>query len=409
MNTLEKSIAADGVRTVPTGQSLLAKARQLRPLFDEMGPANEAKGALCEEVVKALHDGGFFGIFVPKCLGGAEASPVEGLEVFEEVAYADGSTGWVLMAAALSTGTAGAYLEDAIVEPMFAGRRFPVVAGQGAPNGRAIADGDEFTLTGRWNYGSGVKHADYLHNGALIFEADGSPRPGKDGQQEQRIFVAPRKLFELEGNWDVMGLRATGSVDYSTSKARVRAASTHIKECTEPTRGGPFFTLGIKGIGTICHSGFTLGVGRRILDELALLAQTKPLRGGKLGESESFLEKFASAEAKLLAARAWAFAIWEEIGKTLDAGKPLTTRQGTQLRLSLNHIVWTIADISSFAYYAGGGVTLRQSTLQRCFRDIHGATQHATAAIPTLLECGRELSGMARGKVWGYAGLENPG
>jgi len=403
-----KAIDRTQTRSAPTGPALLAKARQLRPLFDRMAPANEAKGALCDEVVDALHEGGFFGIFVPRSLGGTEASPVDGLDVFEEVAYADGSTGWVLMAAALSTGTAGAYLEDGVVKAMFSGDRCPVVAGQGAPNGKAIADGDHFTLGGKWNYGSGIKHADYLHSGAFIFEQDGSPRLDRNGQQEQRIFVVPRARFELGGNWDVMGLRATGSVDYSTADTRVASGATHIKDCTRPRRGGAFFTLGIKGIGQICHTGFTIGVTRRILDELALLAQTKVGRGGKLGDSDNFLEKFATAEAKFLAARALAYATWEGIQKNLEAGIPLSNRQGTLLRLSLNHIVWTAAEISSVAYFAGGGTTLRDSVVQRCFRDIHGATQHATAALPTLLDCGRELSGMARGKVWGYTGLVNP-
>ena len=38
--------------------SLLDKAKRLRPLFDRMGPVNEQLGALADEVVEALHQDG---------------------------------------------------------------------------------------------------------------------------------------------------------------------------------------------------------------------------------------------------------------------------------------------------------------------------------------------------------------
>ena len=44
-------------------------------------------------------------MWVPRALGGAELDPIESLQVIENVAYGDPSTGWVLMAAALAIGT----------------------------------------------------------------------------------------------------------------------------------------------------------------------------------------------------------------------------------------------------------------------------------------------------------------
>lgn len=59
-----------------------------------------------------MHSDGLFGIWVPKELGGSELGPVESLEVIEQVSYGDASAGWVVKAANLSIGTAGAYLSD---------------------------------------------------------------------------------------------------------------------------------------------------------------------------------------------------------------------------------------------------------------------------------------------------------
>jgi alkylation response protein AidB-like acyl-CoA dehydrogenase len=393
---------------LPASDSLLAGARAIRPLLEANAAANEAAGALCDEVVEALHDARIFAIFVPRSLGGQELTPTQGLEVLEEIAYADGSTGWVVMASCVSISTAAAFLGDDLVRRMFSGTRTPVIAGHGAPVGKAVARQGGYLLSGNWSYGSGVKHADYIHSGGMVVDENGIALRGPSGAPEPRIFVAPREHFEFQGNWDVMGLRATGSIDYKAAAFFVPEDATHPTECTTPRRGGPFFSLGIRGMSSICHAGFTLGVGRRILDEVAAVAKTKGGRFGLLRDSESFLEKLAAAEAKYRAARAFLFETWHGIEKTLYHGDPLSTRQATLHRLALNHLTWSTAEISSFAFFAGGGAALRESTLQRCFRDMHAAAQHATSAPAVLRDCGRELAGLAEGKVWGFSALQDP-
>jgi alkylation response protein AidB-like acyl-CoA dehydrogenase len=273
------------------------------------------------------------------------------------------------------------------------------------PMGKATRVPGGFVLSGNWSYGSGVRHSDFIHSGGMVCDAGGAPVVGVGGLPETRIFVVPRDACLFGDNWDVMGLRATGSIDYSCKDVFIPEGATHLTECTTPKRGGPLFLLGIRGMSTICHTGFTLGVGRRMLDEVAALSRVKKGRFGLLGDGESFLEDFGAAEAKLRAARAFAYEIWRGIEESLYRGEPLSTRQGTLHRLSLNHVTWTTAEVARFAYYAAGGTSLRASTLQRFFRDMHAATQHATSAAPIIRDCGRELAGLAPGKVWGFTNL----
>ena len=388
-----------------TAASLLKAARDARSLFDRMGPINEEKGELSKEVVDTLHQAGLFGMFVPKVLGGAEIKPVDALDILEEVAYADGSTGWVLMASILSIGTAGSYLDEADVRRIFSLDRMPMIAGHGAPMGKARRVPGGFIISGNWSYGSGVKHADFLHSGGMVCDDQGTPIVGANGLPETRIFVIPREACVYGDNWDVMGLRATGSIDYTCKDVFIPEGATHLTECTTPKRGGPLFALGIRGMSTIGHTGFTLGVGRRMLDELAALAQVKKGRFGLLGDGESFLENFGAAESKLRAAKAFAYETWRDIEATIYRGEPLNTRQGTLMRASLNHVTWTIAEVSRFAYYGAAGNSLRAGALQRFFRDMHAATQHATSSAPILRDCGREFAGLAEGKVWGFSML----
>ncbi len=155
--------------------ALLAKARALAPLLDAESPLSEAKGALTEATIAMLRGGDFFSLVVPECFGGAEADPVAALEVIEALSVADGCTGWVVMACTMCMGTAAAFLDDAAVREIFGAGRNPIIAGHGGPNGRAVVERGGFRLSGNWRYGSGIKHAEWVHSGAIVIE-DGAPR-----------------------------------------------------------------------------------------------------------------------------------------------------------------------------------------------------------------------------------------
>jgi alkylation response protein AidB-like acyl-CoA dehydrogenase len=93
------------------------------PLLSERAEVAEQQGALTDDVVAAFHRDGLFAMWVPRSLGGAELDPLRSLEVLEALASGDPSAGWVLMAAAIATGVAGAYLADEAVAELFAGDR----------------------------------------------------------------------------------------------------------------------------------------------------------------------------------------------------------------------------------------------------------------------------------------------
>jgi alkylation response protein AidB-like acyl-CoA dehydrogenase len=373
----------------------VGKARSLRELLSAGAEEGERRRDLVGEVVEALGDAGLLTMLAPREVGGAEVGPVEALRVIEEVSYGDGSGGWVLMAIALNTGTSAAYLPDEGVERLLGGGRLALLGGQGIPHGRAVEVDGGFLLSGRWSYGSGVTHCDYVRTGALVMDGD-APARDAEGQTIVRSFVIPREQVEFGDNWHVLGLRATASIDYAIDDVFVPRELTHPHYETVPRRGGGLYSLGVITLGCLVHAGFALGVGRRALDELALLVRE---RRGFLAESDSFLERFAQAEAKLRAARALCLDVWGGVQATLERGERPTTRQHTLGRLALGHVTFGAAECCSFAYFAAGGVSLRESTIQRCFRDVHAGTQHVLASIFGK-DAGRELLGLAEGQTW---------
>src|SRR5262249_11206119 len=203
----------------------------------------------------------------------------------------------------------------------------------------------------------------------------------------------------------VMGLRATGSIDYRIDAVFVPDAFTHFAVTEIPRRGGNLYTIGVIGFAELCHSGWACGIGRRLLDEFSKTVAARSGRAGTQAESDSFQEQYAKAEGAYRAARAFIFETWSDVKHTLDAGDRLTVRQHTLIRLALAHATWSAQEVAAFVYKSAGTAALRAGTLQRLFRDMHAGTQHVTSAPPVFRAIGRELVGLAGGQRWQFLDL----
>ena len=376
-------------------RDLLNGADTAASVADAHAEEADRQGRLSAAVVDALTREELFGMWVPRSIrGGAELDPVSSLRIIEKVSCGDPSAGWVLMAAALAIGTGAAYLGDEAVAELFGGERLPVIAGQGTRPGVAVPQAGGFSLTGSWSFASGIKHATHIHTLGVI-----------EGSGEPRIFVLPVGKATLVDNWDVLGLRGTGSIDYRTDHVFVPESYTHFAVTESPRRGGGLYTIGIAGFAVICHSGWACGIGRRLLDELAKKVRSGVGRSGTLANSEAFHEQYAKAEATYRAARALVNEAWGSVNATLERGGALDVRQHTMVRLALAHITWSCHEVAEFVYATAGTVALRAGTIQRLFRDMHAGTQHITSAPPVIRNAGRELAGLADRKRWVFLDL----
>jgi alkylation response protein AidB-like acyl-CoA dehydrogenase len=378
----------------PLETRLPERARRLAQVADQHAEYGDLHGRLAEPVVDGLHREGLLGMWVPRSLGGAELDPVSSLEVIESLAYGDASAGWVLMAAALAIGSGAAYLGDSAVATLFGGKRLPVIAGQGTRPGTAVPREGGFELSGSWSFASGIKHGTHIHTLGLV-----------QGTNEPRIFVLPVEQATLVDNWDVMGLRGTGSIDYKIDSAFVPEAYTHFAVTETPKRGGALYTLGIIGLAGMAHSGWACGIGRRMLDELASVIQQRGGSAGPQGGSASFQEGFAKAEAVYRSARAFVYEVWRDVRETLERGAKLSVRQHSLIRLAMANVTWSAHDVALFVYRSGGTAALRAGTMQRLFRDMHAGIQHITSSPPVYQAVGRELAGLAAGESWVFLNL----
>jgi alkylation response protein AidB-like acyl-CoA dehydrogenase len=268
-----------------------------------------------------------------------------------------------------------------------------------------------YRLNGNWSYGSGLLHSQWVHTGAIVC-SKGAPRIDPTTRNpEARISIVPIDQVELAANWDVLGLRATGSINYSIRNVFVPEEFTHLLNANRPRTGGDLYRLGIIGFAAIGHTGFVLGIARRSLDEIGALASSQSARPTALTApqgGEHFQLQYGRAEGQLHAARAFVFDVWQQIQRTLESGNDPTVRQITLARLAFTHANAVATSIANFAFEFGGGAALRVGKIQRCFRDQRTAAQHIIASDAIVRECAKELLGLAQGKIWSLRQLIDP-
>lgn len=376
---------------------LLERTKELHALIASHLAGNDERGQLATEVVDALHQAGIFGIWTPRDFGGFELPPIESLELVESLAYSDPATAWVVMAIALATGTAGAYLDSEAATNLFTTQRIPTIAGQGTRPGKAVPVDGGYLLSGEWSFASGIRHASHIHTAAIV-----------EGTGEQLIFVLPTEQATLVDNWDVMGLRATGSLDYSIDNVFVPQTHTHRVTETVPVTGGALFSLGISNFALIAHSAWAIGVARRLLDALAGQAQARHGRAGQFSSSDSFHEQYARAEARWHGSRAFVFEQWRLLEQTVERGETPSVRDDSLRRLAMTNATEALAETAAFVYRSAGTSALRSGAIQTIFRDTHAGTQHASSSPAVVQNLGRELAGLADGSHWIFFQLVAP-
>lgn len=370
-------------------------ARGLSELIMRSAAEAERRGHLDDIVVEALRHGGLFATLVPACLGGLEADPVTAIEVIAEVSRSDGSTGWTLMANVVTAAIAGAYLGDEAVERIFADGPHVPCAGQLAPKGTAVWEEGGWRVQGRFGFGSGSRHAEWMLGGFREMRGGEAERLENGLPSVLGVFV-PRSGVTLLDNWDVLGLTATASHDYEITDQHAPAPFAFPLFTAQPRRGGGLYLLGVHGLTAVSHAGFALGVSRRALDELAALARTKRRLGQDLlVAGPTFQRDYAQAEARLRSAQAY---VRQSFGAIFDAALTgdVTLEQRADIRMATTHATESAAAIVSFAYHAAGSDGLRNgSVIQRCFRDVNAGTQHLFVDEKTMVDAARVLLAQA--------------
>ena len=345
----------------------------VRPIIEAGADDSEDKATLVQPSVAALYDSGLFRLKLPHVLGGAEADPVTQLEVLEAVSRIDPSAGWCLMIGAASLGSLGAFLPDNAIEEVFVDGQPPLTAGVFAPLGTATPVGSGYLVNGRWSFASGIRHSQWVSAGARVVS------DGKDHPPQVRIAMRTSQV-EIHDNWDVMGLRGTGSCDFSVDNLFLPGRYVTDPMIREPSRGGPLYLMGRPGFVTNEHSAFALGVARKAIDA-ATQSSVAKLRGynsrNLVAHRPVYQRALGEADLKLRAARALNVEVLEEAWQVVNSGQSPGPTLQARLRGVATYTTHVAVEVVSTCFrYGGGEAVFASNVLQRCLRDINAAAQH---------------------------------
>lgn len=353
----------------------------------------ETARRLPADLAQKLASAGAFRMVTPSYLGGEELSPREIVEVTEMVSTADASAGWCTMIGA-TTALNAAYMDKDTAMDVY-GDPLTITGGVFAPMGKAVDEGDHFSVTGRWQWGSGSANCTWLCGGSIVLE-NGEMRRLPNGAPENRMMVFRSDEADLLDTWHVMGLKGTGSGDFTVSNIKVPKSRSVSLVSDAPVADGALYAFPAFGLLSLGVAAAAMGNARGALDAFKDLAQGKKNQGSRktLAERATVQSEFAKIEAAWRSARTY---LYDEIDKTWDVAQfegEIPVERRSALRMACTHMVRTAADICRAAHDLAGGVDVYDhSEIQRRFRDAHAMTAHIVTAPATWELTGRIMLG----------------
>ena len=363
---------------------LLTAVKARRSEFD-------ANQQITDDVVAMLRTAGVYRALVARRFGGDETSPATFLKLIDTISQADGSAGWVasfgfsaIYLAALPLGTLQEIYADG-PDVIFAGGIFPPQKATPVPGGLEVS--------GRWSWGSGCCGADLIGVGIKV---EGATSGAAATAGLPRTAVMPASRVTIAKNWNVNGLKGTGSHDIVVDKVVVPESWTFIRGGAS-SLDSPLYRYPVMALAAQVLAVVGLGIARAALDDITAIAGGRTsITGAPLLADRAYVQTgIAEAEAALRSARAFFYETTEQAYAALGAGDPLDTGHRNLLRLASSHAAKVSSEVAQTAYRLSGttGIFTNHSIAQR-FQDALIVPQHAFLSEGTWQSAGRVLLGL---------------
>ena len=385
----------DSPTDVPASGAPLSADDILRNAHDLAGRIREGNLAarhdelrnLPSDIVAEVRTAGIMRMNMPRSWGGPEMTAMEQVEVIETLSRADASVGWCAFIWA-DSGIYSGYLDDAVAREMYP-RLDMATSGWVHPAGKARRVHGGYRMSGRWMFGSGCRHCDWLVSGCTVLEEDGTVARDAGGRALWRILYARPEDYEIEDTWHTTGLRGTGSNDYRCEDLFVpeeRAFSL----LDPPRRDGPIWRRPDHFLRKT--AGVPLGIAQETIDLCRrMFSEGEERATGRAYRSIPRIRAaVADAHLTLGAARSYLFDSLERLWERLERREQPTTEERADAWLSRTNAFQAGRRVVALLYDTVGGsaVYSRRSPLDRHLRDINTACQHILGQARMLEDAG---------------------
>ncbi|HET6953493.1 MAG TPA: hypothetical protein VFI47_24155 [Acidimicrobiales bacterium] len=378
------------------GPELVARARALTPLLAAHAREAELARRPSDEVIEALRAARIFDLMVPECHGGLELDLDTFLDVGLALGEGDAAMAWV------ST----FYIEHnwmfcqfpaAFQKELYAEASHVLAPAAISPGGTAQAVAGGYRLTGRYPWGTGIAHADWVIVSALTTE--------RDGTGGVRFLAMPRADVTVEDVWFVDGMSGTGSntivVDDVVVPSERTVSIPDMVAGTAPgalIHEGPLYRTPMLPILAVAAAMPAVGQARaavrrfagRMTERVLLMTQARQ------SDKPAAQARLAAADIEVTQAELLLRAVVDEVMARRDA-----TTEAQRARLIAT--VATAVDrakhaLQSISAASGAGAHFLSDPLQRAVRDVQTLSCHTLFALDERLEAyGRTLVGLDPG------------
>jgi len=361
---------------IPTADELVSRARALAPKLRERAVKAERDRNIPRESVEEFIDAGLIHTLQPKRWGGYEHDHEVAFDIAIELGKSTcASSAWCLNYFADHACMLAHFPEEA-QHDVWSRNNAACIATSAAPTGKVSIASGGYRLDGRWSWCSGLRHAQWIMIGGLIF------REGED-HPDMRLFLVPTSDLKQDDTWYCAGLRGTGSItsvldNVFVPEHRTVSFSTMRDACSPGSKlnSNPIYRTPFIAVHTYALLGPALGSARGAYADFVSWTRQRYLTYTQLSIAQHVPVQLKVAEiaaqidaAELLARRSLATARKDYVRMTME------TR--TLLRRDFAFAMRTLRDaMDSLIKISGSSGLMDSNSAQRCWRDVHAISSH---------------------------------
>nr|WP_256675806.1 acyl-CoA dehydrogenase family protein [Pseudomonas sp. R5(2019)] len=185
---------------------MIERARALIPSLKARAAQADLALKIPDETIADMQEAGLFRALQPERFGGFEVDLRTFFEIQMTLAEGCMSTAWIYGVMGVHPWQLARYPEQA-QQDVWGQDSSTLVSSTYMPVAKVTPVEGGYRVSGRWGFSSGSEHCQWCLLGGVI-PAD------ENGQgAEHGTFLLPRSDYRIERNWEVLGLRGTGSHD----------------------------------------------------------------------------------------------------------------------------------------------------------------------------------------------------
>jgi 3-hydroxy-9,10-secoandrosta-1,3,5(10)-triene-9,17-dione monooxygenase len=363
-----------------TPEAYIDRVRSLLPALRERAPRAEQLRRLPDETFADFQEAGLFRALQPKRYGGYELDPGTLYQAVMEVGTVCGSSAWILGVIGVHNWHLAIFPAQA-QEDVWGADTSLQLSTSLAPTGTVGRVDGGYRLQGRWSFSSGCDFCHWAVLGGIVPSGDSGQAP------DARVFLVPRRDYEIDDNWHVTGLCGTGSKDLLVNDAFVPEYRTHsyldafhLRHPGTAVNDAPLYRL---PFGLIFPNGIAapaIGVALGALEAFREQSRARVnLRDQSRLVEDPFIQyRLAETAAEVSAARDRLLGNFAEMMRLVRAGEEIPLSARARYRWDAGKAIeWSVQAVDRLFEASGGRGIFLNNPIQRAWRDVHAMRAHA--------------------------------